>query len=239
MKRQNREIVVMENLPLEMVYVEGGDFQKGGDVYGEKLVGSVRLNSFFIGRFPVTQELYELVMGENPSRFKGENRPVEKVSWDDAVQFAKKLTELAGREFRLPTEAEWEFAALGGLQGNNFTYSGSNRLEEVGWFNENSYGETKPVGLKLANELGLYDMSGNVWEWCKDWFGENYYEECSQNGVVTDPQGPESGSIRVLRGGSFFNHPGSCRSALRDFLRPEGRGGNIGFRLVAPCQSVG
>ncbi len=233
-------IQLPSGVSFDLVYIDDGEFMMGGDRSAdEKPSHTVRISSFYIGRFPVTQKLYEQVRGENPSLFKGENRPVERVSWDDAQECIKILNNQTGRTFRLPTEAEWEFAARGGMRSNGFTYSGSERLEEVGWFGGNSYGETKPVGLKLPNELGLHDMSGNLWEWCQDLYDKEYYQQCVDFGVVLNPQGPDSGSYRVLRGGSYFNHPEDCRSAFRLFYHPVYRNDILGFRLVAPCQSVG
>ncbi|MBK8965904.1 MAG: formylglycine-generating enzyme family protein, partial [Lewinellaceae bacterium] len=137
------------------------------DAYGdEQPVHDVTVSGFYLGKLPVTQMLWQAVMGDTPSRFPGGQRPVEQVSWDDAQKFVKKLQDQTRLPFRLPSEAEWEFAARGGVYNLNHNYAGSNRLKEVGWYNLNSHGETKLAGLKYPNELGLYDMSGNVWEWC-------------------------------------------------------------------------
>lgn len=171
-----------------------------------------------MGEFLVTQELWEAVMGDNPSSFQGHKRPVEQVSWEDITQkdgFLERLNKRVvftegspfsrpkGTIYRLPTEAEWEYAARGGQKSCGFPmYSGSHRINEVGWYEENSHSETKPVGLKLPNELGIYDMTGNVWEWCHDWFDADYYQKCLQKGVVKNPLGAEKGQFRVNRGGS-------------------------------------
>lgn len=237
----------------DLILVEGGEFLMGDDnskYDNEKPAHRVEVSSFYMAKYPVTQRLYEAVIGKNPSDFKGPMRPVETVSWEDAQVFIKKLNgtqgvrdylrELAppGEAFRLPTEAEWEYAARGGRYSEGYLYAGSDRLKQVGWYNENSGGETKDVGLLLANELGILDMSGNVWEWCEDWYGgSEYYEECRKKGVVKDPAGPEKGDRRVVRGGSSFNNSRHCRSAFR-LVFPIGHPHEyIGFRLVLPIQA--
>jgi formylglycine-generating enzyme len=142
--------------------------------------------------------------------------------------------------YRLPTEAEWEYAARGGSNWKDgFQYAGTNKLKEVGWFDLNSHQETKPAGLKQHNQLGLYDMSGNVWEWCQDWFDGNYYQECLAKGTVTNPTGPINGSNRVFRGGSWFNYPQDCRTSYRNYWYPDARDGNLGFRLCLASSEVG
>ena len=246
MKRKSPDIgtVFCRGVPLDLVSVEGGEFEMGGNEYSfEKPVHRVKVGGFCIGRYPVTQRLWQAVMGSSPSRFPGAARPVETVSWEDVREFLEILNKdmemSVGPGFRLPTEAEWEFAARGGNKGRGFVNAGSDRLEEVGWYNENSYGETKPVGLKLPNELGIFDMSGNVWEWCCDWYGDDYYQKCAEQGVVVNPVGPETGVYRVLRGGSIFGNPGYCRAAARLPGRPDYRSDFVGFRLVVPCQTGG
>ena len=239
-------------VPLELVFVEGGEFERGGDEWdSERPVHRVKVGGFYIGRYPVSQRLWQAVMGDNPSRFPGAARPVETVSWTEVQEFLAVVNKdgqlLAGLKalapkgagLRLPAEAEWEFAARGGNKGRGFVYSGSDRLEEVGWYEENSYGETKPVGLKLPNELGIFDMSGNVWEWCSDWYGEDYYQKCAEQGVVVNPGGPEDGAGRVLRGGGFFDNSENCRATNRNQNHPDNRNDTIGFRLVVPCQLTG
>ena len=143
------------------------------------------------------------------------------------------------RSYRLPTEAEWEYAARGGNKSKGYKYAGSNKLKEVAWYWENSHDETKDVGLKFPNELGLYDMSGNVWEWCQDWYSKEYYEECQKEGTVINPAGPKNGVYRVLRGGGWSNTPQYCRCTNRNLNPPEYRINNVGFRLVFSLQSVG
>ncbi|MEM9935003.1 MAG: formylglycine-generating enzyme family protein [Bacteroidota bacterium] len=220
----------------EMVYVASGEFMMGsdsGEASGwEKPVHRVKLDSFYMGQYPVTQALWQQVMGTHPSFFQGSRRPVERVSWDDAQAFIQKLNERSDRIFRLSREAEWEYAARGGQLGKGYIYAGSEKLSEVGWYGKNSHLETKPVGLKVPNELGLYDMSGNVWEWCEDLFDETYYQQCVEQGIVANPQGPKKGDQRVMRGGSCYHHPVSCRVSNRLRFEPLHRYGNVGFRLV-------
>ena len=163
---------IIQNLINNMVYVQGGTFmmgatsEQGSDAYdNEKPAHQVTLSSFSIGRYEVTQEEWQAVMGSNPSWFKGPKRPVENVSWDDCQAFIKKLNEMTGKQFRLPTEAEWEFASRGGIKSQGYKYSGSNNLNSVAWYADNSGNTTHDVGQESPNELGIYDMSGNVWEW--------------------------------------------------------------------------
>ena len=228
---------------IALVEVEGGVFTMGdevGDLWDPcRPPHPVRLDSYYLGVTPVTQAQWRAVMGDNPSHFRGDNRPVEMVNWNDAQRFIERFNARTGQLFRLPTEAEWEYAARGGARSEGFRYAGSDRLDEVGWYGENSYCETKPVGLKLPNELGLHDMSGNVWEWCHDWLGADYYAACQAQGVVSNPEGPKEGGGRVLRGGSFFDDAVFCRCAHRLHDHPEYRSGYIGFRLALSPSSVG
>ena len=216
----------------KMVYVEGGTFmmgataEQGVDAYkDEKPVHQVTLNGYYIGETVVTQALWKAVMGNNPSHFKGDDRPVENVTWDDTQDFLRKLSSRTGRTFRLPTEAEWEYAARGG-KSRGYEYSGSNDIDAVAWYDDNSNRQTHPVRQKRPNELGLYDMSGNVWEWCSDWYGD--YSGNAQ----TNPQGPSSGSNRVYRGGSWCNRARRCRVSDRGSGAPADRDYGLGFRLV-------
>ena len=178
---------------------------------------------FYIGQTEVTQALWKAVMGSNPSDIKGDNLPVEQVTWEDCQMFISKLNSLTGSKFRLPTEAEWEYAARGGNKSRGYKYSGSNSINDVAWYD---ISETKPVATKAANELGIYDMSGNVWEWCNDWFGS--YSSSAQ----TDPTGPTAGSDRVVRGGGCCNYPISCCVSLRNDNTPDGHDGDIGLRIA-------
>jgi formylglycine-generating enzyme required for sulfatase activity len=229
----SQESVVLQNLVNNMVYVEGGTFtmgatsEQGSDAADdEKPAHQVTLSSFSIGKYEVTQEEWEAVMGSNPSDFKGAKRPVEQVSWEYCQEFIRKLNQLTGKKFRLPTEAEWEYAARGGNRSVGYKYAGSDNLGSVAWYEDNSGSETHPVGQKSPNELGLYDMSGNVWEWCQDWYGS--YSSSSQ----TNPTGPNSGSDRVGRGGSWDINAGDCRSSFRNFDSPSCRYNYLGLRLA-------
>ena len=218
------------NVQFAMVKVSGGTFTMGATAEmtepydNEKPTHQVTLSNYYIGETEVTQALWKAVMGNNPSYFKGDNLPVENVSWNDCQEFINKLNVATGRKFRLPTEAEWEFAARGGNQSRRTQYSGSSNIDDVAW--DNSSDETHPVKTKCPNELGLYDMSGNVWEWCQDWFGN--YSSYSQ----TNPTGPNSGSKRVDRGGGWYGDARYCRSSMRSWSPPDYSNSNIGFRLA-------
>ena len=213
--------------------VAGGTFTMGATSEqqdpesDEKPTHTVTLSDYYIGETEVTQELWAAVMGDNPSRFTGNmQRPVERVSWDDCQTFIQKLNELTGANFRLPTEAEWEFAARGGRNSRGYQYSGSN-LDDVAWYVFNSSDTTHPVKTKSPNELGIYDMSGNVWEWCQDWYGD--YSSSSQ----TNPTGPGTGSRRVNRGGSWYSDARHhCRSAFRSSNSSGLRSSDLGLRLA-------
>jgi formylglycine-generating enzyme required for sulfatase activity len=222
-----------EDYGIEMVFVEGGTFQMGATAEqgrnaesNERPVHSVTLNDFYIGKYEVTQAQWKAVMGVNPSSFQGDDCPVENVLWKDIQEFIKKLNQLTGKTYRLPTEAEWEYAARGGKKSKGYQYAGGNSIKEVAWYNGNTGYGTHPVGQKQPNELGLYDMSGNVWEWCQDWYDS--YASSSQ----TNPTGPTSGSYRVLRGGSWDYGVGECRVSNREASNPSFRSGGRGFRLV-------
>ena len=215
-----------------MIAVDGKTFQMGATPEqklnaesDEMPVHSVTLSYYYIGETEVTQELWYAVMGENHSNFKGDKKPVEQISWNDCWKFIKNLNKLTGKEFRLPTEAEWEYAARGGNMTNGYRYSGGDNLENIAWYHDNSASQTHDVKTKDANELGIYDMSGNVWEWCADRYGK--YESVSQ----TNPTGPSSGSYRILRGGSCFNMEWSCRVSERNYNSPGNKGNLLGLRL--------
>jgi formylglycine-generating enzyme required for sulfatase activity len=210
-----------------MVYVSGGTFIMGGDESSDQTpTHSVTLSSYYICKYEVTQALWRAVMGSNPSKFKGDNLPVEQVSWNDCQTFINRLNSYTGRNFRLPTEAEWEFAARGGNYSRHYKYSGSNYIGDVAWYTDNSGNRTHPVGTKQANELGLYDMSGNVWEWCSDWYGS--YSSYSQS----NPTGATSGFGRVERGGNWCGLARYCCSSHRSYYAPGNSFDDLGLRLV-------
>ena len=226
-------IPVKKRINIEMVKVEAGSFDMGAtpeieNPYEiEKPMHRVTLtNDYYIGKYEVTQALWQAMMGSNPSRFKGNNLPVENVSWNDCQDFVSKLNVMTGKKFRLPTEAEWEYAAKGGKKGRGYQYSGSNTLGDVAWYGKNSGHKTHAVGAKQPNELGIYDMTGNVFEWCQDWYDS--YSSSPQ----TNPIGAASGSYRVIRGGSWGSSAGNCRSSYRFHHTPDYRDGYLGLRLV-------
>ena len=225
-----------------MCEITGGTFIMGANdddnqaEDNEKPAHQVTLSNFSICQTEVTQDLWIAVMSNNPSRFNGGiygydlNRPVENVSWDDCQEFISKLNQITGKTFRLPTEAEWEFAARGGNKSQGFKYSGNNNIDLVAWFMENSNNRTQPVATKRPNELELYDMSGNVYEWCQDWYDSSYYSISPSD----NPIGPETGTRRVWRGGAWNDNSNQCRVTYRNWGPPEdsASGGILGFRLA-------
>ena len=227
---------VLQRLIDNMIEVKGGTFtmgatsKQGNEAFsGEKPAHKVTLSDYHIGKYEVTQEEWEAVMEDNPSEFKGANKPVESVSWNDCQEFIKKLNLLTGLQFRLPTEAEWENAARGGNMSRGYKYSGSNIIGDVAWYWYNSSVTTHQVGTKQPNELGIYDMSGNVWEWCSDWYSRSYYSSSPS----TNPTGLSTGSLRVYRGGSWLDFAQFCRvSYRRPIGNPDDRDNGIGFRLA-------
>ena len=231
-EESNDLTITANGVSFVMKRVAGGTFQMGSDdseAYSdEKPVHSVTVSTFYMGETEVTQALWKAVMGSNPSNWKGDNLPVEMVSWNDCQEFIRKLNSLTGRSFRLPTEAEWEYAARGGSRSGGTKYAGSSSIGSVAWYTDNSASKTHAVKGKSPNELGLYDMSGNVWEWCSDWKGS--YGSGSQ----TNPKGPSSGSHRVLRGGSWRSNARDCRVSYRLDFGPDFRDGRNGFRLCLP-----
>ncbi|MBQ6653606.1 MAG: SUMF1/EgtB/PvdO family nonheme iron enzyme, partial [Prevotella sp.] len=222
------EVFTVEGVSFTMIRVVGGTFQMGESADDNDVtpVHDVTLSDYYIGETEVTQELWEAVMGSNPSYFSGAKRPVECVTWNDCQEFITKLNALTGQQFRLPTEAEWEFAAKGGTKSKGYTYSGSNTIGDVAWYFDNSDNQTHEVATKAPNELGIYDMSGNVWEWCQDWYGS--YSSSAQ----TNPTGPSSGSFRVFRGGSWLSYSEFCRSANRYIDDPTCGNDNVGLRIA-------
>ncbi len=218
---------------IEMVYVTGGSFLMGSPENepdrssDEGPQHRVTVQSFYIGKYEVTQAQWRAVMGSNPSYLKGDNLPVENVSWNDAKEFCRKLSQMTGKEYRLPTEAEWEYACRAKTTG---AYAGD--LDAMAWYSKNSDPKTHPVGQRQPNAFGIYDMHGNVWEWCSDWYSSSYYAECERQGTVTDPQGPSTGSYRVSRGGGWYSYAVRCRSAIRNNGAPGYRIDSLGCRLV-------
>lgn len=250
--RVDTKLKIIKNINImqqpETIPVAGGTFTMGEGRQQHK----VTLSDFEIGKYPVTVGEYLQFCDETESHYpewlelgseynietgtinyysragisrKNTNRPITGISWFDAVAYCEWLSAKTGPNYRLPTEAEWEYAARGGNQSKGFKFAGSDNLDEVGWYEKNSNDQTHPVGLKKPNELGLYDMSGNVWEWCRDWYDEYPTEP------QTNPQGPEFGSYRVLRGGSWHNYAILERVAARNLSTPSYRSNFIGFRL--------
>ena len=226
-------IPVKNGINIEMVKVEAGSFNMGATPEmqdpdtDEKPVHRVTLtNNYYIGKYEVTQALWKIVMGSNPSNSKGDNLPVEQVSWNDCQDFISKLNAMTGKRFRLPSEAEWEYAARGGNKSRGYQYSGSNTIGDVAWYDGNNSSMTHAVGTKQPNELGLYDMTGNVWEWCQDWYDS--YSSSPQ----TNPIGAVSGSYRVFRGGGINSSARFCHSSIRFDNSPAFRSFILGLRLV-------
>ena len=234
---ERQEVLADPIKPIEFVLVKGGCFQMG-DAFGdgkadEKPVHPVCVDDYYLGKYEITQDQWQSVMGNNPSFFKscGEKCPVEQVNWNDIQEFIKKLNAKTKKAYRLPTEAEWEYAARSG--GKKEKYAGTNSDAELGkyaWYSANSGGSAHPAGQKQPNSLGLYDMTGNVWEWCQDWYGETYYNQSPRR----NPSGPPSGTRRVLRGGAWLFEPAGIRAAVRYGLTPASRTDLYGFRLSLP-----
>lgn len=227
----------VKGVKFKMIKVEGGTFHMrekvqvrsgflGIDTKVTNIEQITTLHDYFIGETQVTQALWAAVMGKNPSYFKGDFKPVESITWDDCQMFIQKLDEITGKNFRLPSEAEWEFAARGGNQSENYHFSGNNHIEDVAWYEMNSSVSTHDVATKQPNELGLYDMSGNVSEWCYDWYGDYL------NGVITDPSGNKNGSTRVCRGGNWDSESMICETTYRLAYAPHKRLSTLGLRLA-------
>ncbi len=237
---------------LEMIHVKGDAYIMGdhnwkqeGDGGDIRVPHEIRVSSFWIGKYEVSQREWMEIMSKNPSQWKGEELPVENVSWHDAVEFCNRLSDYEGltrcysgsgndivcnwkaNGYRLPTEAEWEFAARGGVKSRGFKYSGSNNIDEVAWYDGNSGARTQYVGTRNGNELKIHDMSGNVWEWCWDWYDVFYYKSSEK----VDPEGMDIGWERCLRGGSWYYNAGLCEVSFRSYRAPGHRYNNIGFRV--------
>ena len=234
-----------ESLPngfsFDMIYVEGGVFRMGTHEIkpaDPSRIPWVKVKSFFIGRYPVTQGLWKAVMGEenNPSFFQSDDRPVEDSGNMDREKFFQKLLALTGKEYQLPSEIQWEYAAKGGKYQHGFRYAGSDNLNEVAWYNKNSGGETKPVGLKQPNELGIYDMSGNVWESCTHWFEKCYLEYW--DGVEVLDEDDHKCTDTVLRSGGWDSPPGYFDVAMSGRDDPYRDTNALGFRLLLPTHTT-
>jgi len=215
----------------EMVLVQGGTFYMGSDtgVNDELPIHNVSVSRFKMGKYEVTQAQWKAVMGANPSKFNTcATCPVENVNWYDVQEYLKKLNAITHKKYRLPTEAEWEYAARGGNKSKNYSYSGSNIVDEASWYKGNSKGKTEPCGSKKPNELGLYDMNGNVWEWCNDW----YSEKDTPNSPDKNPQGSKSGTLKILSGGCWYLDSSYCRLGFRYYDNPKYNYEYVGFRIV-------
>ncbi len=232
-EKEQQTRFTVNGVTFDMVTIQGKAYSMGDlvelddDVLGDASPShAVHIKNFQIGKNEVTQGLWKAVMGENPSHFKGDNLPVECVSWDDCQTFIKKLNRLTGKRFRMPTEAEWEFVARGANVPIATPYSGGFKGPTVAWCLANSDGTTHPVCSLLANEVGVYDMSGNVLEWCSDWYGK-YSEDHKKN-----PTGPKEGTYRVTRGGSWNQIDKYCRVSIRNYCNPDCRSSEVGLRLA-------
>lgn len=232
-KPSEEQKVAIEQILAEMVECQGGNFYMGGtaeqrdDAADDETLQHVTISTFHIGRYEVTQAQWRTIMGSNPCLVKNDSLPVDNVSWDDCQEFIDKLNAMSGRTFRLPTEAEWEYAARGGAQMTGMPYSGSENYLAVAWCKDNSDGDAHNVGTLEPNELGIYDMSGNVWEWCADWYGKYVTDK-----EVTDPQGADKGNTRVLRGGAYYTDRLSVRVSSRSSDEPKHRQYGTGLRLA-------
>ena len=230
---------------MKMIWVEGGEFmmgctsEQGSCEDDEKNVRRVTVDGFYIGMLEVTQSQWEKVMGTSVSQQRnkgnsgwslngvGPDYPMYYVTWEEVMEFCRLLSNKTGKTYTLPTEAQWEYAARGGKKADGTKYAGSNMIDAVAWYSDNSGNCTHPCGTKRANALGIYDMSGNVWEWCKDWYSSSYASYDTNN-----PTGPSSGSARVNRGGSWGSSASNCRVAIRFYYSPCGRNSILGFRVV-------
>lgn len=241
--RKNEEIALNTKLSNEvqrkMVFVEGGTFTMGGDSFPNSLpFHNVTVSSFYIAKYEVTVGQYKAFctatnrsMPNSGTKWGWvDDHPMHSVTYTEALSYCRWLSQISGKQYRLPTEAEWEYAARGRNNSNGFSYAGSNEIAEVAWYGSNSGDQVQVVGSKRANELGLYDMTGNVWEWCSDWYDANYYA----SSPLTNPNGPTSSDKRILRGGSYFDStPIYCTVFFRNYFAPESRYSNFGFRVVA------
>ncbi len=226
---------IVKEIDAQMIAVKGGNFTMGcvnqqdtECINWEKPRHTVTISDFKIGKFDVTQKQWKVIMGTTPSGKYCPECPVVNVTWFEAQEFINKLNQLTGKNYRLPTEAEWEYAAKGGSKSHGFRYSGSDDASQVAWYDSIISKEIHPVGTKKSNELGVYDMSGDVWQWCSDWFDAKYYMASPSN----NPMGPSTTKVKVVRGGSWWGPMRDCRTANRDNFPPESKDDDVGFRLV-------
>jgi len=231
---QTRPTSLVNSVGMKLALISPGEFQMGSPDdepgrFPDETQHRVRISKpFSLGVYEVTQKQFAAVMGTNPSEAKGDDLPVDNISWNDAMAFCKKLSDKEGKTYRLPTEAEWEYACRAGTMG---PYAGDGKLDDMGWYGGNSHDRTQPVGTRQANAWGLYDMHGNVWEWCADWYGEYPTDDAAD--PTPDPTGPETGKARVLRGGAWdYDGPDCCRSADRYWKPPGYHASNTGFRVA-------
>lgn len=235
--KKNLDVDLGGDVKLAIVYIKGGSFQMGSlpseknHHPRESPVHMVELDGFWMGKYEVTQAQYHAVMGENPSEFKGDNRPVEHVSWNDAMEFCRELSQRTGKTFTLPTEAQWEYACRSGTTTRYYFGDADSNLRDYAWYRENSDIETHPVGQKIPNAWGLYDMHGNVSEWCLDWYGDY------TSGTKRNPIGPFTGDERIRRGGSLYEEADFVRSASRYRYDPSSASYTVGFRVVRTVSS--
>ena len=216
----------------QMILVKGGTYMMGSNNANpnEKPAHKVVVNDFYIGIYEVTQAQWRAVMHNNPGVFVNEDGPEENISWDEVQEYINKLNKLTRKKYRLPTEAEWEYAAKGGSKSIGYLYSGSDDIKRIAWIKDNSSEMPHPVGQKQANELGIYDMSGNVWEWCSDWYDDVFYRRLYSR--RPNPIGPKTGTFKIVRGGSWYSNEYCSRPTYRDGFIPGGKSTNIGFRLA-------
>lgn len=230
-------IRLSDAVSFDMLYIEGGGFVMGeaqSEQKNRRPAHKVAIERFYLGKYQVTQMLWKTMMKTEPSFTKGNLMPVVSISWEEVQEFIEQLNQLTKQSFRLPTEAEWEYAARGGIFSQNYIYSGSDKLSQVAWYRENSNNELQEVGQKLANELGLYDMSGNVLDWCEDdWHNSYHNAPADGRAWINAPRSAR----RIIRGGSFFNDAVKCRPVFRAYNSLDNRNGNIGFRLAMSLPS--
>lgn len=228
---------IISAIESRMIKVDGGTYTMGcanekdtSCYYWEKPAHKVTLKDFYMAKYPVTQKEWEAMMSYNPDFKNCPDCPVENITWNEAKQFVEKLAMLSGKSYRLPTEAEWEYAAKGGSNSKGYVYAGSNNIDLVAWYRNNSAKNTHPVGKLAPNELGLYDMTGNVWQWCSDWFDGEYYIHSPER----NPLGPDgtSDNYRVVRGGSWWYEAPHCRIVNRDRYPTDAKDDDVGFRLA-------